>query len=333
MGKILHAEAHEMKKALDKHGIQELYHFTPIDNLSVIAKCRGLWSKRKLEQADLLDRVITGGNNFSLCLDKSLGNWDKIHLNLCSNTPMAYRVQQNPEGRTPQSSHICYFIIDYIVALWEGVYFTDTNATKDGHQRKQGLEGLRLIDFDTIKAHLNKQWVDPKQLWHRNIQAECLVPDEIPLKYVKAVSFISDASLKEGKRIWGNTAHPPFNVNEKLFHTGFPLVYDFLLTSKEVTKENIDLTKFEDTRKFIRERNSRVTLLVDLHAIAGTQAKVTWRDNTDNQVSEDREEFERENRYRNWPSLKIEDLEEGDYSVEYYLGEVRWFRVEFKIRR
>ncbi|MBW2039708.1 MAG: hypothetical protein JRI46_08945 [Deltaproteobacteria bacterium] len=57
----LHPVANEMKKILDKHGIQKLYHFTAIDNLSIIAECGRLWSKQKLEQARPLDILTSMG--------------------------------------------------------------------------------------------------------------------------------------------------------------------------------------------------------------------------------------------------------------------------------
>ena len=326
-------DAPQMEKMLDKHGIQELYHFTAVDNLQLIAKCGGLWSKERLEEAVLLDTIMTGGNELSLDLDRDHGNWDKVHLYFCPNTPMAYRVQQNPEGRDSQSAHICYLTIDHRVSLWNGVFFTDTNATKirDGHQRDQGLAGLKLVHLPTIRAHLDGIQV-PKQQWHRNVQAECLVPGAIPLEHVKAISFISEASLKEGERIWGRTAHPPFVVNRKLFHRGFPSVRNFLLTAAKVTKKNYDSEGFGDTRVFLQGKNPSATLLVNLYATAGTQASVIWTDANADELLRDRAEFERESAYWHWSSMGIADVDEGNFTVDYYIGGIRWFRVQFEVR-
>lgn len=327
----MHNQAPEMKRILDRHGIQWLYHFTAIDNLPVIAECMGLWSKERLEQAGLLDRIITGGNELSLQLDRRLGNWDKVHLYFCPKTPMAYRKQQNPEDIDPQSAHICYLIIDPTVAQWDGVVFTDTNATASEHERKQGLEGLELIDFDTIRSHLNDRFVEPRQRWHRNVQAECLVPDEIPLNYVSGILFISQASLKEGQRLWGDTDHPPFSVDEDLFQTGFPWVKDFILTSQEVTRENVHSALFRDKRNFSKSLDSRITLLTSLYPTAGVQAKVIWLDNSGDPISESQVEFEKQSSCRHWHNEDIMELDEGDYSIEYYLCEIRWFNVHFKV--
>lgn len=334
MSIVFHEQVVEMRRFLAKYGIRKLYHFTAIDNLSIIAKCGGLWSKQKSERAELLaNRIITGGNELSLNLDRRYGNWDKIHLYFCPNTPMAYRVQQNFGGRDPQSAHICYLIIDPTVAMWKGVYFTDTNATENEHKREQGLDGLKLVNFRTIRAHLGKRWVEQKQQWHKNVQAECLVPNEIPLEYLRGVSFISSASLSEGERLWGRANHPPFDVSENLFHRGFPLTESYLLTSREVTKENVDIFQFQDEKGFYSKLTREITLIVYLQATAGSQAKAIWYDGDNVTISEDETEFERESGYwHHWPSLGIVGLEEGDYSVEYYLNGTRWFKTYFEIR-
>ncbi|MBM4329944.1 MAG: DUF4433 domain-containing protein [Deltaproteobacteria bacterium] len=334
MTKIFHPEYAEMKRILTKYGIQCLYHFTAVDNLAVISECGGLLSKQKLEKARLLDKIITGGNELSLGLDKTHGNWDKVHLYFCPNTPMAYRIQQYPEGRNPQGAHICYLLIDPIVATWEGVFFTDTNATQtiDGHQRKQGLEGLRLIDFDTIRAHLAKRWVEPKQKWHRNVQAECLVPDGIPIEHIKEITFISQASQKEGIRLWRKRGHPTFNIDKNLFSSGFPLVDDFKLTPEEITKEKVNATTFQDKTIFSKKSDNKITILLKIYVTACARAKFIWRNNIGNPILQENTEFERESRYWHWSSLDIEKLDIGSFSVQYYLNDTRWVETSFQIK-
>jgi len=246
---------------------------------------------------------------------------------------MAYRAQQNFWQRAPRSAHICYLIIDPNVALWEGVVFTDTNATKttNGQKRGQGMGGLSLVDFDTIKAHLNKQWVEPKQRWHRNVQAECLIPNEIPITYIKGIVFISEASLREGTRLWGNVDHPLFSIEKNLFSTDLALVNSFTLTSQNVTKDNVDSIRFQDEECFSKELCSKVTLLVHLYATACSQAQIIWFDNHDKQIFEDKTDFEKVSFYWHWPSLEIFKLLEGNYSVEYYLNDTRWFKAHFRV--
>ena len=104
-------------------------------------------------------------------------------------------------------------MVDNQVAGREGVIFTSTNATANGHQREEGLEGVGLLDPQVLRS-LPMPW-DPS--WKPKVQAEVLVPDLVELDFVKGVAFLSDASMKEAERLWGAAPHPPFKVIPKFF--------------------------------------------------------------------------------------------------------------------
>ena len=91
-------------------------------------------------------------------------------------------------------------------------------------------------------------------------QAEALIPSEIPLDYLKGVAFISEASLQEGERLWGNSTHPPFRIDKTLFHDGFPYVDTAILTSTEVTEDNVGVANFEKQWHFVVPTDSTITL-------------------------------------------------------------------------
>ncbi len=323
-----HPEAKKIKEILDKYKIQKLYHFTSIDNLSIIAKCGGLWSKEKLEKAGILSNVKTGGSEESLTFDKEFGNWNKIHLYFCHQTPMAYYKQQEGE-------HLCYILIDPVVALWDSVFFTDTNAARkqDGHKQKQGFEGIKLVDFETIRNILNGIWNSDKLKWKLNVQAEVLVPNEIPLNYIKSIVFISEASKKEGEQLWGGNPHLTFEVDENLFHRGFPYVKDAILTSKEVNKDNVNSESFEDMREFILGKDSKITMLVDLKAVPGLQTETIWKNGDNKEIYKNKTEFDKESDYWHWQNIGIERLNIGHWSVEYFIRETRWIKIHFTIGR
>jgi hypothetical protein len=347
----LHPESGEMEKVLDSYKIDKLFHFTCVDNLELIAKCGGIWSKEKLQKAWLLRKVITGGNEISKKNDIRCKNWDKVSLSFCYGHPMAYNIlERKYPGRPPQSAHICYLVIDQEVALWDGVLFAPTNATKSGTQPRGGLEGLNSVKFELIRKYLRGERVD-KQKWEdmkEAIQAECLVPDEIPLECIKSIVFISKASRKEGKRLWesGKSQNPnypqqhklDFEVNEWYFYNllrkyynnlPFSLVDDFVLTPEKVNQEIVNskkLNEFEDKREFSKSLHSEITLLVKLYAKSGSKARVEWRDKSETV------EFDKEGGWWLWSKLDISRLNEGDYSVEFYLDDVRWFKAPFKIK-
>lgn len=323
----LHHQAAQIKKTLEVNGIEILYHFTAIGNLKWLAQY-SLLSKEKLEEKGIFDEIETGGDELiSLPLDRELGNWDKVHLYFCPHTPMVYRKQ---EGK-----HIIYILINPEVATWENVLFTDTNATRkqDGHRREQGMEGIKLVDFKTIRETLDdgpKPW---DSTWHRNVQAEVLVSDEIPLDYIEGITFISRASLEEGERLWGNKKHPPFEVGRGLFHEGFPYVEDALLTSQEVNKDNVGTTEFINRHEFILEQDSRATLLVNLKTVPGLQARILWTTSDGKMISEENTEFEKGGGYWHWADTEVGELGIGSYFVEYYLGDMSWVKIPFKVRR
>jgi hypothetical protein len=308
-----------MKQILNREGISFLYHFTSIDNLSLIAECKGLCSKEKLEKLGLLDGVATGGNELSLSLDKHWSNWKKVHLYFSTGSPMAYGKQQE--------SHICYLFIDADVALWQGVVFTDVNATDSGQHRGEGLAGLGLIDFSAVKAN----WPFGSRERFKKKQAEALIPNEIPLDYIKAVAFISDASLKEGERLWGDITRPPFTVNRTLFHDGFPYVDTAVLTSAEITKDNVKVTNFDHSQHFSRPANPVITLLVTAAMTAGLQVRVIWKASTGVVIFERETEFEKEGYLWHWEHIQTEALQVGHYVAEYYLGDIRWFSMPFSV--
>jgi len=256
---------------------------------------------------------------------------------------MSYRIQENEkilEGRHPQSAHFCYLIIDPKVALLDGVLFTDTNAAASEHKEEQGLEGLNLIDFKTIKHHLKGERVDDKDKWEKNIQAECLVPDVVPLEYIKGISFISEASLKEGKRLWGGDKHPPFTVDENLFYN-FSHVKCAILTSGEVNEANVGSKKFKDKRKFKLGRDAKITLLVNLKVShqkpeeskkLQIQTKTIWKNSSAKEIPPPIIKEFREGEYWDMSTIEINGLSEGDYSVEYYIKKTRWVKIDFTIR-
>lgn len=318
----LHPQADQIKQILSREGIQSLYHFTDINNLAIVAQCGGLWSKEKLEKAGLLDKVVTGGNELSLDLDKSLGNWPKVHLYFCPQTPMVYRVLERSQ------SHLCYIVIDMQVALWEGVFFTNTNATSNDHNRDMGMKGLKLVDFPTIKKALNNQFEPDKQKWHRNVQAEVLIPTEISLGHIRQIVFISEASLQEGERLWGSKVHPSFKVDENLFHKGFPFVEKCILTSQRVTKDNCAVS-FKEEGVF--RQSQAITFLVKLYATAGAELKIYWINSERLIVCKNTYQFESQGHYCWWFLIEATKLMKGNYCVKCYLSDICWARIPFEV--
>jgi len=238
---------------------------------------------------------------------------------------MSYYIQQE--------SHLCYLKIDYRVALRKGVVFTDTNATRirDRHQRKEGLVGLDLVDFGIINSTLHSGPQPWSPEWRRKVQAETLVPNEVPLSAIIETVFISQASQEEGERLWGEFSHPLFKVDKNIFASGIPYVESTLLTKEKIDQSTVSEQTFSGQRIFDKSPALKISLLVFVYASAELKARVVWKSSENQIVSEDEEEFPTSGNYWQWSVLDAGSLPSGDYAVQYFLKDTLWATIPFCI--
>jgi hypothetical protein len=214
-----------------------------------------------------------GGNQQSHDLDKLHDNWDKLALNFTPHTPMAYWKKQE--------KHLCFFGIDVHAAALYGVLFTNTNATSTTrqHKRLEGMRGLDLVNFNAIRAIPRP---GDTEGWKRPVQAEVLIPDRLPLTYVKEIFFVSEASRDEAGRLWGSTAkHPSFTVDPAIFTDfsvysaatyNFPFLISTLLTDQHVDRTNLSTAR-PHKNQFVRSSTHIIHLLSKVYALTGTKAE------------------------------------------------------------
>ncbi len=283
-----------------------------------------LCAKLTLEDCNAWPAPYPGGNELSHSLDRYHDNWDKIGLNFTPYTPMAYR--KKPER------HICFFIVKPEVAAWEGVMFTDINATSTSHSRGEGLDGLDLVRLDVMRQQ-PRGW--DREGWVLPVQAEILVPKAIPLEYVDKVVFVSKASLAEGLRLWGSSEHLRFEEAPSYFADGpgsispfgFSYVVELVLTPERVDKDNVSQHHWPHRTRFVWKNDGRLTAVASVYALAGTTARVKWEP----AGIETTTQFETSNEYWHWRSVSMEKLPVGQCWVEYYLNEIRWARIDFEL--
>jgi hypothetical protein len=229
--------------------------------------------------------------------------------------------------RRKQERHLCFFVISPEVATWDGVIFTDSNATRTGHRRGEGLAGLRLINFETVKSP-PRPW-SPE--WRTFVQAEVLVPDFIPLSLVIAVCFVSKASLTEGQRLWGADDHPPFKVDPRLFADippgtfNHPFLEDILLTDLPISPETVD-RHYIHKGSFVSAHGGKITARARVRVLPGTRGKLVWLPIG----LEQDHEFLRDGVWFHWRDVEINKLPQGPCAVEYFLNDIRWSRLEFE---
>lgn len=168
----------DFKEVLDRHNINKLYHFTDRDNLENIIRHGGLFS-----WADCESRGISipkpGGSDTSRALDRRDGLQKYVRVSFTTQHPMMY-VAMN-DGRI---SNPVILEIDPEVIFWKGSKYADRNATKNGARVGESIEDFKRIHFTSVKAKKHFD-LDPDE--QQFFQAEILVPNFIPLQYIKNI--------------------------------------------------------------------------------------------------------------------------------------------------
>lgn len=230
-----------------------------------------------------------------------------------------------------RQKHLCFFFINPRIAAVPGVYFTDRNATANNHQRLPGIRGIRLVNFDAIRAIPRPS---DREGWHQPVQAEVLVPNVIPLAYIEQVAFVSRASKAEAERLWQTSDHPPFIINRTYFADdqrknspiNFSYLEDMTITSIPINENNYQ-NSFPNIYRFNRTTDSQVSLLAEVYSAGYAQGKVIWSFSTE--VLET--DFDTRNVWYHWPSLPLSKIPDGVHHVEYLIDGKRWLRSEFEV--
>ena len=316
---LFSSDALEIAALLAKHKLSAFYHFTSVENLPSIFAQDQLCSKAFLEELKAWPPVRAGGNQTSHELDRQNGNWNLISLNFSPYSPMAYRRKKE--------SHLCFFEISSEVALRPNIQFSDTNAASKSVRKSIGIEGLELIDWEIIQSRPRPN----DRNWHRAIQAEMLVPKRIPLKYVKRVAFVSEASMNFASFLCRELGHPPFAIVPALFEdfkSGTPSP-DFSWVEKiwvtpSVNRRDISASPHQKT--FLRN-DSVPTVIAEVNAQAGDSSRVLFNLHALTFANE----YSRQGHVYNLAELSIDKMPDGLHTATYFLNDNRWAVTEFEI--
>lgn len=163
---------------LVRNNIKKLYHFTDRENLDSIIQHGGLYS-----WADCDKQGITiprpGGSEQSRSLDRRDNLQHFVRVSFTTQHPMMY-VAMN-DGRI---SNPVILEIDPEVIFWQGCKYADRNATKNGACVGEALDDFRRIHFNSVKVKKHFDLPADEQPF---FQAEVLVPNFIPLKYISNI--------------------------------------------------------------------------------------------------------------------------------------------------
>lgn len=205
------------REVLNRHGIRYLYHFTDRENLPSIIQSGGLYSWAGCDQKGIRIPKPDGGL-LSRQLDCRDGLESYVRISFTPQNPMMY-VSMN-EGRI---SNPVILLIDPEIIEEEGVLFADRNATRNGVQIGDSLDALNRIHFDTVKANKYFDVSPDEQPFY---QAEVLIPDSIPLKYICNIDDF-------GKQVLRPLLHQSISVRRfsqylyRLYHRGYLCLDDY----------------------------------------------------------------------------------------------------------
>ena len=170
----------EFEQVLKDNRITKLYHFTDFDNLESIIKHGGLYSWADCDEKGI-KIAKPGGSSQSRSLDSRDRLEHYVRLSFAHDHPMKF-VAMN-EGRI---SNPVVLEIDLETALWDSSLYADRNATKNGANVGGTLDDLKEVRFGLFNRL--RRYFDMSEEAKTHYQAEVLVKNFIPLKYITNIS-------------------------------------------------------------------------------------------------------------------------------------------------
>lgn len=124
--------------------IFKLYHFTDRSNIKSIIKNRGLLSWHFCD-VNNININKPGGDYLSRMLDQRFGLHDYVRCSFVKEHPMMFAAKKTGRIIDP-----IILEIDPKVVTFEETFFSDMNATKNGHNRGKNYADFLKIHFETV---------------------------------------------------------------------------------------------------------------------------------------------------------------------------------------
>ena len=163
---------------LQQHGITKLYHFTDRANLSSIRANGGLYSWHYCQQNNIIIPK-PGGSPTSWILDERKGLQNFVRVSFVRDHPMLFIAQKDGRITSPVLLEINIELI-YKTAT----KFATQNAAKNGVTADPTFEKFSSIKFPILRRSYFDLTAEEKPFY----QAEILVLQEIPLKYITNIN-------------------------------------------------------------------------------------------------------------------------------------------------
>lgn len=214
MALLTDEEKRQMSAFVADRGVSRLVHFSPRRNLIGMFQLGGLWARGRLieyakanRDADMMAYVTW---NDSVRLD---GRQDCINLSVERINSYLFDVFRSKfEARFGDEEPWCVIEINPAVMFRDGVVFTKANAASSCVRLSGtagGLSGLKALYEDRIevskryRVQVDVRTPDLPRSCPTSVQAEVLVPREIPLSDVMGLVFMNDDDMFQVKAMLG----------------------------------------------------------------------------------------------------------------------------------
>ncbi len=183
---------------IQKHGINEVLHFTTNSGITGIFASNSVESRKRLSEDNYLEHILKYN-----CPDRSRDSkWlDYVNLSITTVNLNLFGISKD-RWHSHMEGFWCILSFSPEILTHSGVIFTTTNNIYTGVERGQGADGLeKLFANRVIKWQGNiitRESSTPKNQPTCN-QAEVLYPGELSLDYLKYiyVNKSDDASAVE----------------------------------------------------------------------------------------------------------------------------------------
>lgn len=333
----------DFKNILEQHHITTLYHFTDRDNLENIIKNGGLFSWKDCEERGITIPKPGGGGpgSTSWSLDKRDGLEHYVRASFTKQHPMMYVAMSEQRISNP-----VILEIDPEVIFDEQTKFSDRNATRSGANVGGNLEDFKKIHFQTVKANKHFDLDINEQPFY---QAEILVKNSIPLKYIKNIGNFGIPIPSQPQILQSKNAYTARVDREH--PTAFIFLVDQSVSMRRITTFNgEDMTLSEAVARIVNAqinelvercvKNNETRHYFDIAMIGyGTEAYSAWNGNLEGRDFVTPEEI-RDNPYqkkmvkeevRTRKGITIKEVEKKQWMVARHDGS--WTHMDKAFKR
>ena len=164
-----------MQAALQKYGIDKIWHFTDLSNIQSIIDNNGLLAFSEARKKTIAIPT-PGGNQWSHDADKFKGVDQYVHLAFIDDHPMLYVAKKDQRIKDP-----IWLKISTVILAHPDVRYTLDVSNKEGVPLLNAQQAIEKLDFEVLFTYTD--WKDPHIQARRKIalKAEILIPNQVAI--------------------------------------------------------------------------------------------------------------------------------------------------------